>query len=466
VTHLQETLRQRLDALYRQPALWSTFAQAWADERGGEPAADAGALLDDCLQQEPLDIIENLLAVAAQLGERGAAPGAVPEVVRRVAIDICLVVCERRIHDRLAAQHIAAAAAASEELLIDASEQLAAALIAAACCRNGVRIHFDGQTRRAEAVNVVRDLPPQELDFQGPRECVKVELQALVKTPLDDLATGKARALHDIRQYGVASDDVLLAQLRRYARTNDCRPMFGLDSASAHPLDDAALRQELAGYFDVATFHYGDAAGRRLADADRAAWQRANLQADLMSYLPALLAQLSAPQASAGARLQNTVSKCDFFISYNKADKEWAEWIAWQVEDAGYSTLIQAWDFHAGGNFVLDMDRAMKQTERTIAVLSPDYLAARYTQPEWAAALLRDPAGAQRRLIPVRVAHCELDGLLAAVTHVDLVGLDQAPARKTLLDRISGERLKPSREPRFPGAASPPPRPEPSFPGS
>ena len=41
MTRLQQTLRQRLDALYRQPALWSTFAQAWADECGGEPAADA-----------------------------------------------------------------------------------------------------------------------------------------------------------------------------------------------------------------------------------------------------------------------------------------------------------------------------------------------------------------------------------------------------------------------------------------
>lgn len=27
-------------------------------------------------------------------------------------------------------------------------------------------------------------------------------------------------------------------------------------------------------------------------------------------------------------------------ISYNRADKAWAEWIAWQLEDAGYTTLI------------------------------------------------------------------------------------------------------------------------------
>lgn len=44
-----------------------------------------------------------------------------------------------------------------------------------------------------------------------------------------------------------------------------------------------------------------------------------------------------------------------FFISYTQADQAWAEWIAWQLESAGLSVIIQAWDFKKGGNFVLDM---------------------------------------------------------------------------------------------------------------
>ena len=35
----------------------------------------------------------------------------------------------------------------------------------------------------------------------------------------------------------------------------------------------------------------------------------------------------------------------DFFISYSGADRSWAEWIAWQLEAAGYTAVIQAWDF-------------------------------------------------------------------------------------------------------------------------
>jgi TIR domain len=50
----------------------------------------------------------------------------------------------------------------------------------------------------------------------------------------------------------------------------------------------------------------------------------------------------------------------NFFISYTSKDQKWAEWIAWHLEEAGYSTVLQAWDFHAGGNFVLDMDKATR----------------------------------------------------------------------------------------------------------
>src|SRR5262249_8408630 len=34
----------------------------------------------------------------------------------------------------------------------------------------------------------------------------------------------------------------------------------------------------------------------------------------------------------------------DFFVSYAQADRGWAEWIAWQLEQDGYQVLIQAWD--------------------------------------------------------------------------------------------------------------------------
>ena len=145
----------------------------------------------------------------------------------------------------------------------------------------------------------------------------------------------------------------------------------------------------------------------------------------------------------------------DFFISYNQADRQWAEWIAWQLEEAGYTTVIQAWDFRPGGNFVVDMQRAAVEAKRTIAVLSPDYLASRFTQPEWAAAFAQDPTGENGLLLPVRVRECDLKGLLPQIVYIDFVGInDEDAARDALLNGVKRERAKPDIAPSFPPSAS------------
>lgn len=138
----------------------------------------------------------------------------------------------------------------------------------------------------------------------------------------------------------------------------------------------------------------------------------------------------------------------DFFISYNKADKAWAEWIAWTLEEAGYSIVIQAWDFRPGHNFVLKMDAATGAS-KTIAVLSEDYLKAAFTKPEWAAAFKRDPEGEQRTLIPIRVKECQPEGLLGPTIYIDLIGRSEEEARELILDGLR-DRAKPDEAPAFP----------------
>ncbi len=151
-------------------------------------------------------------------------------------------------------------------------------------------------------------------------------------------------------------------------------------------------------------------------------------------------------------------NKKDFFISYNSQDKAWAEWIAWEIEQMGHTTIIQAWDFNAGGNFVNAMQEAAKNTERTIAVLSQNYLDAQFTHPEWHAAFRQDPKGEKGLLIPVRIGECDLDGLLSQIVYIDLVGVDENQAGQVLRDQlttiVTGERRKPKAKPGFPGAAS------------
>src|SRR5712692_9241211 len=150
-------------------------------------------------------------------------------------------------------------------------------------------------------------------------------------------------------------------------------------------------------------------------------------------------------------RTVDTDTGKDFFISYTSADKKWAEWIAWQLEEAKYSTILQAWDFQPGMNFVLEMDKAARGARCTIVVLSPSYLSAQYTQPEWAVAFRRDPKSEQGALLPVRVQKCEIEGLLRPIVYIDLIDLEEATAREVLLVGVRRERGKPETAPGFPG---------------
>ena len=161
----------------------------------------------------------------------------------------------------------------------------------------------------------------------------------------------------------------------------------------------------------------------------------------------------------------------DFFISYTGKDRAWAEWIAWVLEEAGYGTIIQAWDFKAASNFVLKMQQGATESARTIAVLSPDYFASAFTQPEWAVAFACDPQSRDGKLIPVRVADFQPAGHFKTIVYIDLVGVEEGAAQARLLGAIKslveGTRLKPASRPAFPGGA--PPRSaggRPPFPGT
>ncbi|MFC8043000.1 toll/interleukin-1 receptor domain-containing protein [Nocardia sp. NPDC057353] len=145
----------------------------------------------------------------------------------------------------------------------------------------------------------------------------------------------------------------------------------------------------------------------------------------------------------------------DFFISYNSADKQAAVWIAWVLEEEGFTTHIQEWDFKAGGNFALEMDMAARHSRRTIAVVSQNYLEASFTSPEWAEKFAADPQGFERLLVPVRIEPCEIKGLLKQIIYIDLVDLDEQQARQRLLAELQPGRTKPAMTPRFPGFGAP-----------
>jgi hypothetical protein len=144
----------------------------------------------------------------------------------------------------------------------------------------------------------------------------------------------------------------------------------------------------------------------------------------------------------------------DFFVSYTSADRDWAEWIAWQLEADGYRVVFQEWDFIPGYDWGHGMQHASATAERLVAVLSAAYLQSVHGEAEWRAFYAKDPSGERGLLLPVRVSDVEPPGLLKTRIYADLVGRDVASARATLLTAARRIRGKPTREPEFPGMAS------------
>ncbi|WP_250285120.1 toll/interleukin-1 receptor domain-containing protein, partial [Frankia sp. CiP1_Cm_nod2] len=144
----------------------------------------------------------------------------------------------------------------------------------------------------------------------------------------------------------------------------------------------------------------------------------------------------------------STATVWDFFVSYTRTDQPWAEWIAEALESDGHRVLVQAWDFVPGSNWPALVHAGVTRGGRLLAVLSPAYLDSVWGSAEWQAMWAADPAGDDRRLIPVRIAPCDPKrlGLVGTRGWIDLTDLSgpeaeaEATARTRLLDGVRAAR--------------------------
>jgi hypothetical protein len=148
--------------------------------------------------------------------------------------------------------------------------------------------------------------------------------------------------------------------------------------------------------------------------------------------------------------MEHEPAAVDLFISYAATDRTWAEWIAWQLERAGYATVLQAWDFRAGDDFVARRREALAIAVRTLVLVSPAYLAAPYRTDEWIGGFLDDPDGRDRLLL-IRIEDCELPRPLRPWVFVDLAGTNSPTATARLLHGVQSGRTSPQ-PPSDPGA--------------
>ncbi len=159
--------------------------------------------------------------------------------------------------------------------------------------------------------------------------------------------------------------------------------------------------------------------------------------------------------AAAGGATPWRVSgeQTDFFISHAGRDTGWAEWLAWQLHDAGYSVELDVWDWAPGEDFVARMETALESADRLLAVCSEAYFASAFGGAELRAAFAQS-AAAQGRIVPVLVEPVTLPRLYATLIQLDLTGLDEAAAAARLRDRLAG--VRPIGPPPFPRPSSAP----------
>jgi TIR domain len=72
----------------------------------------------------------------------------------------------------------------------------------------------------------------------------------------------------------------------------------------------------------------------------------------------------------------------DFFISHAGRDTGWAEWLAWQLQQAGYRVELDVWDWAPGEDFVARMSAALERADRLLAVCTEAYFASAYGSAE------------------------------------------------------------------------------------
>ena len=96
--------------------------------------------------------------------------------------------------------------------------------------------------------------------------------------------------------------------------------------------------------------------------------------------------------------------RTDFFVSHAGADRAWAEWAAWQLQQAGYTVELDVWDWAAGQNFIAAISDALDRCDRVVTLWSAEYFAqSQYTTEEWSTAAAKAPDAEHGRLVPLRV---------------------------------------------------------------
>lgn len=112
--------------------------------------------------------------------------------------------------------------------------------------------------------------------------------------------------------------------------------------------------------------------------------------------------------------------KFDAFISYSHKDEIWVRNVLLSVlEKNGVKVIIDFRDFKPGAPSVTEMERAIIESWKTILVLSPNYINSSWSEYESIMIATLDPAGREKRIIPILLEECDIPLRINYLTFLD-----------------------------------------------
>jgi len=125
----------------------------------------------------------------------------------------------------------------------------------------------------------------------------------------------------------------------------------------------------------------------------------------------------------------------DVFISYSHRDKQWVDSILVpNLRNNGLRVLTDD-DFAVGISAIENMSNAVKQSKRTLVVLTPDWVTSEWTSYEGFLTTYVDPSGKEQRIIPVLLKACTPPEWIGFRTRIDLIDDSQFARQMTRLVR-------------------------------
>src|ERR1700729_2426515 len=119
----------------------------------------------------------------------------------------------------------------------------------------------------------------------------------------------------------------------------------------------------------------------------------------------------------------------DIFISYTSSDRDWAFWIAKELEALGHTPHVHEWEVEGGDDIYAWMEQRHDAADHVLCVVSDDYLKAPYSTLERNAALWQAAGKRPGFVLFVAVKPSKLPTLSDHIRRCELFGIPEDAAR-------------------------------------